>query len=127
GSGVVPTLLNVVHILTVGSNSVATVPPPSLAFNISTRLPVGTNQSVLIGGFIIQGPIAKNVIIRAIGPSLPLAGALQDPFLELHDGAGETIASNDNWHATRIGGLLTSDQSIDIQASLLAPLNDTEL
>jgi hypothetical protein len=125
-SAVVPTFLNRVHTLTVGPNSVATVPPAGSALNISTRLPVGTNQSVLIGGFIIQGPIAKNVIIRAIGPSLPLAGALQDPLLELYDETGETIASNDNWRSTRLGGLLDSDQSIDIQASLLAPLNDAE-
>ena len=93
------------------------MPPASSTLNISTRLPVGTNQSVLIGGFIIQGPIAKNVIIRAIGPSLPLAGALQDPFLELHDGAGETIASNDNWQDT---------QPAEIQATGLAPTNNLE-
>jgi hypothetical protein len=50
----------------------------------------------LIGGFIIQGPLTKTVMIRAIGPSLPLSGALQDPVLELHDGTGDIIASNDN-------------------------------
>lgn len=125
-SGVVPTSVNAIHTLAVGSSSFATVPPASSALNISTRLAVGTGQSVLIGGFIIQGPSAKNVIIRAIGPSLSLASALQDPFLELHDGTGATIASNDNWRSTQIGGLLTSGQSIDIQASLLAPLNDAE-
>jgi hypothetical protein len=125
-SGVVQTSLDGVHTLNVGSSSFATVPPAGSALNISTRLPVGSGQSVLIGGFIIQGPVPKTVVIRAIGPSLPLTGALQDPFLELHDGAGATIASNDNWRSTRIGGLLTSDQSVDIQASLVAPLNDAE-
>ena len=125
-SGVVPTSVNGVHTLTVGSSSFATVPPAGAALNISTRLPVGTDQSVLIGGFIIQGPTPKTVILRAIGPSLPLAGALQDPVLELHDGTGATIATNDNWRSTQIGGLLTSGQSVDIQASLVAPLNDAE-
>jgi hypothetical protein len=125
-AGIAPTSVNGIHTLTVGSSSFATVPPPGLALNISTRLPVGTDQNVLIGGFIIQGPIPKNVIIRAIGPSLLLTGALPDPSLELHDGAGATIATNDNWRSTQIGGLLTSGQSIDIQASLLAPLNDAE-
>jgi hypothetical protein len=124
--GVVPTLLNSVHTLTVGPSAFATVPPPGAALNISTRLPVGTGQDVLIGGFIIQGPIAKTVVIRAIGPSLPLTGALQDPVLELHDGTGAIIASNDNWRSTQIGGLLSSDQSIDIEASSLAPVNDAE-
>ena len=37
-------------------------------------------------------------MIRGIGPSLPIAGALRDPFLELHDSSGLTIAANDNWH-----------------------------
>jgi hypothetical protein len=124
--GVVPTSLNSVHTLTVGSSAFTTVPPPGAALNISTRLPVGTGQDMLIGGFIIQGPIAKTVIVRAIGPSLPLTGALQDPVLELHDGTSAIIASNDNWRSTQIGGLLTSGQSIDIQASALAPVNDAE-
>lgn len=125
-SGIVPTSVNGVHTLTVGSTSVATVPPPGVALNISTRLPVGTGQSVLIGGFIIQGPISKNVMIRAIGPSLPVPGALQDPALELHDGTGATIATNDNWRSTQIGGVIGSGQSVDIQASAVAPLNDAE-
>jgi hypothetical protein len=106
-----------VHTLRVGSTTVSTTPPPSTALNISTRLPVGTGQNVLIGGFIVQGPTPKNVIIRAIGPSLPLPGALQDPFLELHDGTGAAIATNDNWRSTQV---------IDIYASSLAPLNDAE-
>jgi hypothetical protein len=125
-AGIVPTTVNGVHTLTVGSTSVSTVPPPGAALNISTRLPVGTDQSVLIGGFIIQGPNPKNVVIRAIGPSLPLAGALQNPFLELHDGTGALIATNDNWRSTQIGGILTSHQMIDIQASGVAPSNDAE-
>ena len=125
-SAVVPTSVNGVHTLTVGSNSFATVPSAGAALNISTRLPVGTDQNVLIGGFIIQGPMPKTVILRAIGPSLPLAGALQDPFLELHDGTGAAIATNDNWRSTQIGGLLTSGQSIDLIASTVAPSNDAE-
>ncbi len=124
--GIVPTTVNGVHTLTVGSISISTVPPPGAALNISTRLPVGTDQSVLIGGFIIQGPNPKNVVIRAIGPSLPLAGALQNPFLALHDGTGALIATNDNWRSTQIGGILASDQSIEIHASGVAPLNDAE-
>ena len=125
-AGIVPTTVNGVHTLTVGSSSVATVPPPGLALNISTRLPVGTGQNVLIGGFIIQGPISKNVMIRAIGPSLPVPGALQDPVLELHDGTGALIASNNNWRSTQVGGVITSNQRIDIQATALAPSNDAE-
>ena len=43
--------------------------PPNLG-NISTRLGVGTGDNVLIGGFIITGTGDKNVVVRAIGPSL---------------------------------------------------------
>jgi hypothetical protein len=104
------------------------VPPPSVAVNISTRLPVGTDQNVLIGGFIIQGPNPKRVIIRAVGPSLngSLGGALQDPVLELHDGPATLLAYNDNWRTTQLGGVITSDQSLEILASTLAPTSDAE-
>ena len=50
--------------------------PVTLA-NISTRLRVETGDNVLIGGFIVTGAEAKKVIVRAIGPSLPLAGKLE--------------------------------------------------
>ena len=70
--------------------------------NISTRGFVQTLDDVMIGGFIVLGPASQRVIVRAIGPSLananpPVADALPDPFLELHDSNGTTIASNDNW------------------------------
>ena len=117
-SGVVQTFANTAHTLAAGGISSTTTPLPKVALNISTRLPVGTGQQVLIGGFIIQGQSPKTVIIRAIGPSLPLAGVLQDPYLELHDGAGQTIATNDNWRTTNLGGILTSSQIIDIGVTI---------
>src|SRR3984893_4827825 len=97
---------------------------PGTAKNISTRLAVGTSDNVLIGGIIIQGNAPKKVIIRAIGPDLTQYGvpdALQDPFLELHDGSGALIGQNDNWGTTIPGGVITSDQVAEIQASGLAP------
>ena len=67
--------------------------------NIATRLPVQTGEDVMIGGFIITGDIPKPVLIRGIGPSLNVGGnaELQDPTLELYDGEGNLISSNDNW------------------------------
>ena len=88
--------------------------------NISTRVLVGSGDNVAIAGFIVAGSEAKNVIIRAMGPSLTGAGisnALQDPMLELHDSSGALIASNDNWKDT---------QQAEIQASGLAPADDRE-
>jgi hypothetical protein len=76
-----------------------TPPPPAapVLANISTRAVVGTNENVLIGGFIVTGTEAKKVIIRGIGPSLPLPGKMLDPALELHSSSGALLASNDNW------------------------------
>ena len=70
---------------------------PTRFGNISTRLDVGLDTNVLIGGFILSGSAPKRVLLRAIGPSLPLGGVLADPVLELHDSKGATIATNDNW------------------------------
>jgi hypothetical protein len=80
----------------------------------------------MIGGFIVQGTGANKVIIRAIGPELGappynIPSALANPTLELHNGAGSLIASNDNWQSTVIGGIITSNQVIDIVVSRHAP------
>jgi hypothetical protein len=72
-------------------------PVSSTLGNISTRLRVETGDNVLIGGFIVTGTQPKKVIMRAIGPSLPLVDVLANPTLELHDGSGTLLASNDNW------------------------------
>ncbi|HSP44985.1 MAG TPA: hypothetical protein VLO30_03250, partial [Chthoniobacterales bacterium] len=116
------------HTLRVGTNTYATSPPRAVALNIATRLPVGTAQNVLIGGFIIQGQSPKRVVIRAVGPSLNgiVSSALQDPKLELHDSAGALIGQNDNWHSTQIGGVVDAEQSIDLEGTGVAPSNDAE-
>ena len=92
--------------------------------NISTRGFVETQDNVMIGGLIIGGGGggSTKVIVRAIGPSLananpPVPGALADPFLELHDGNGATIASNDNWKDT---------QEAEIIATTIPPTNGLE-
>jgi hypothetical protein len=127
-AAVIPASNDGVHTLTIGSNTYTTSPPPAVALNIATRLPVGSAQNVLIGGFIIKGPAPKRVVVRAVGPSLNgiVPGALQDPRLELHDGSGAIIANNDNWRSTQIGGAIDSDQSIDLEGTGLAPNSDAE-
>jgi hypothetical protein len=71
--------------------------------NISTRLNVQTGDKVLIAGFIITGTERKTVIVRGIGPSLPMTGTLADPVIEVHGPSGELVGTNDNWNeaATR--------------------------
>jgi hypothetical protein len=73
---------------------------------------------VLIGGFIITGVDDEKVIIRAIGPSLPVAGALDDPLLELHDGFGALLAANDDW--------VNSPDKQEIIDTTVPPSNDLE-
>jgi hypothetical protein len=97
--------------------------------NISTRAFVQTGQNVMIGGFIVQGTGAKMVIIRAIGPELTQHGitsALANPTLELYNGTGALVASNDNWQTTILGGLITTNQVNAIQNSGHAPTAASE-
>ena len=101
----------------------------SILGNISTRSFVQTGDNVVIGGFIVQGAQTKRVIIRAIGPELTRYGVpnvLANPTLELHDGTGALIASNNNWATTIIGGIITANQVHDIQTSGYAPGNGFE-
>jgi phospholipase/lecithinase/hemolysin len=76
----------------------------SVLANLSTRGLVGTGENVMIAGFIIGNGDKPILALRALGPSLTnlgVAGALQDPTLELHDRNGALIASNDNWKNTQ--------------------------
>jgi acetyl esterase/lipase len=73
--------------------------PSQMLLNVSTRVRVDDGASVMIGGFIITGDMAKKVVLRAIGPSLASVGvpnALSDPVLELYDSAGRLIAQNND-------------------------------
>lgn len=72
--------------------------------NIATRAMSTTGSGVAIGGFVVSGNAAKQILIRAIGPSLAAQGidpkeVLADPMIELHDAShgNVTIATNDNW------------------------------
>ena len=101
----------------------------SILGNISTRSFVQIGDNVMIGGFIVQGTGAKKVIIRAIGPELTQYGvpdALANPRLELHNGTGALIGSNDDWQHTIIGGVITGDQVADIRNSGHAPTDPSE-
>jgi N-acetylneuraminic acid mutarotase len=101
--------------------------------NISSRLKVETGDNALIGGFIVTGTASKRVILRAIGPSLPVPGALADPRLELYDSAGQLIAANDNWRdAPNRQEIIDSaiQPSNDLEAAILttvAPGNHTAI
>jgi hypothetical protein len=84
---------------------------------ISTRGFVQTENDVMIGGFIVVGSTSEKVIVRAIGPSLPVDGKLLDPTLELHGGNGELLDTNDNWR---------SDHEQEIIDTTVPPSSDSE-
>ena len=88
--------------------------------NISSRGFVATGDDVLIGGFIVGGTTSRTLVARAIGPTLAgptIPDPLLDPTLELHDGNGALLQSNNNWRDT---------QEVEISASGLAPNDDRE-
>jgi hypothetical protein len=98
----------------------------SHSLNVSTRLQVLENENVLIGGFIVGGTSTKNVILRALGPSLAaydVHGVLPDPVLELYDSGGHLIASNDSW---KLNAQTGASQQAAVEATTLAPGNDLE-
>jgi hypothetical protein len=90
------------------------------AGNISTRGSVLTGNQVLIGGFIVGGSPSKEVVVRALGPSLSgagVSGALQDPVVELRDASGSLIDSNDNWGNHPKAALIQSEGLAPTQAA----------
>lgn len=117
---------------TVTATATATVPPTptptpaAQAINLSARMLVQSGDEVAIGGFIIANPgsdgVSKHLLLRALGPSLGLAGVpgvLADPVLELHGPGSFVTITNDNWRDDPI-------QEAAIIATGIPPPNDLE-
>ena len=47
--------------------------------NVSTRSYAGADEQKLFGGFVVDGPGPKQVLIRAIGPGLTALGVTGTP------------------------------------------------
>jgi predicted outer membrane repeat protein len=86
--------------------------------NISTRGLVQTGNNVLIAGTIVVGSQSQRVIVRAIGPSLPIPGRLENPTLELRNQNGGLLDANDNW--------VESANKQEIADTGIAPSNNFE-
>ena len=99
-----------------GATPVPTPPRRRLA-NIATRVNIQGGQNDGIAGFIKRNAAPKRVLIRALGPSTGVTGALQDPVLNVFDSSG-LIATNNDWR----DGL----QEAAITASGFAPISDKE-
>ena len=105
--------------------------------NLSTRTPVGSGANVAVVGFVVGPGSAKNILVRAIGPTIAAApfnvpGTISDPKIDIADATGRIVFSNDNWSTTTVGGtttfasvgafnLTTNSRDAAILATNLAP------
>ncbi len=83
----------------VGAASTPTPAADGFLRNLSTRGHVGSGDSVLVAGFVVNGSTPKQLLVRAIGPTLTnfgMSGVVSDPFLKLYQGT-TVIDSNDDW------------------------------
>jgi hypothetical protein len=96
---------------------------PAQLANMSTRALVSTGDDIVIAGFVLGNHDGDDrIIVRGMGPSLTAAGvpnALADPVLELRDGNGALLVSNNDWQDN-------APQAAEIIAAGLAPNNDLE-
>lgn len=93
--------------------------------NLSTRAFVSTGDDIVIAGFLLsQDATLDRIIVRGIGPSLaptplPPSAVLANPTLQLRDGNGGLILSNNDWQDD-------PNQAAEIMAAGLAPTNSLE-
>lgn len=69
------------------------VPAGHLA-NLSTRLEIAAGDSTEITGFVVSGTSAKNLLVRAVGPTLSTMGVKKPaakPRLKFFDSSGKEI------------------------------------
>jgi hypothetical protein len=77
------------------------------AVGVSARASVDTGTNQLIVGFTVVGTDPKQLLIRALGPSLTgfgVPGALSDPTLTLYNSTGASLAFNDDWNLAANSG-----------------------
>ncbi len=104
------------------------IPANAVLGNISTRLPVGTGDNVLIAGFMITGNTAKQLVLRALGPTLTQFGvpnAMQDTTLNLYNSGGAVIGFNDDWQDASNAQSITPNLQPpnDLESAILTTLN----
>lgn len=90
--------------------------------NVSNRGLTGAGERRLITGFIVTGGQPRNIVVRALGPSLGTAGIQQaaaNPKIEVYQGSAR-IATNADWKSGARANSLAQNYSA------LAPTNDKE-
>jgi len=91
--------------------------------NVSNRGLTGAGEKTLITGFIVTGGEPRNVVVRALGPSLTAAGVQQvaaNPKIELYGASGHRGPSNADWK--------TDSRATELSQKYpsLVPTNDKE-
>ena len=82
--------------------------------NVSVLSSIGSSSQILTAGFVVGGPNAKRVLIRADGPALSafsVAGFLPDPVLTLYSGSSP-IATNTRWSSLGVAPIATVAQGV---------------
>jgi hypothetical protein len=93
--------------------------------NLSTRAIVSTGDNIVIAGFLLKDHGGSDqLVLRGIGPSLapgsfPASAVLANPTLDLRDGNGGLVITNNDWQDN-------PEQAAEISARGLAPTNNLE-
>jgi hypothetical protein len=91
-------------------------PEKSRLANLATRALVQAGAGPLISGFVVQGAVAKAVLIRATGPALAgfgVPGTLELPRLTVFDSTSTPIAENAGWDSSGISDqIIAASQSV---------------
>ena len=104
--------------------------PTARLANLSSRSIVGSGANSFIAGFVIDGTAPKNVLIRAIGPTLANFGVpntLARPHIVLRDANDAVVQTADAWPATlapvfaQLGASPLPDGSADAALEVALP------
>ena len=93
--------------------------------NLSTRAFVSTGDNIIIAGFLLSDGAGKDrIVVRGIGPSLApgsfsASAVLADPALELRNGNGTLLISNNDWQDDPA-------QAAELTSAGLAPTSQLE-
>ena len=112
---------------TVSPTATPTPTPVAQTLNLSTRMLVQPGDGAAIGGIIISGTAPKQVVLRAVGPSLSSSGIpspLVDPVLELHGPPGfTTIVCDDGPCNPEPPSPITPPPGSDLEPTLTVTLD----
>lgn len=91
--------------------------------NLSARTFSGRGDDVLVVGFVVDGNVPKQMLIRGLGPALTgfgVGGAVSNPQVKLFNAAKAVVAANDDWSeqeiepvARRVGAFDLTPESHD--------------